>query len=136
MTKQIDESNAGRMRAMLEILSESVEEVTEVSEAAEAVEEEKEVAEEGEEVSEAAEFDLDEKLESKGEEYEGTASMPGKAAAKVRYTPARQGDNPMVENDLYKSFLEYLKEAEAKETEVTEAEEADEDTSEEDNSEN
>lgn len=129
--KHINESNAGAIRAMLDILNESVEE--EVVEAAE------ETNEEAEEVSEAAEHDLDEKQHSKGELYKGATDMPGKANAKVRLTPADSADNPMVENDLHKSFLEYLKEAEAKETAEEsveeELEEAVEEASDEDESE-
>lgn len=145
MTKRIDESNASGIRAVLDILNESVEEVVEAAE---------ETNEEAEEVAEAAEHDLDEKQESKGELYKGETSMPGKADQKIRQV-GNTGDNPMacLENDLYKSFLEYLKETEEKEAteeaieeaadeaveeEVVEeaADEAVEESSDEDNSEN
>jgi hypothetical protein len=93
----INESNAGRIRALMDILNESATD---------------------EEIVEAADFDQgDEEEEDKshGEKYGHDASMPGKAAAHVRYTPARQSDNPMVEDvSLEKSFLDYLKEAEEK----------------------
>lgn len=127
MTKRINESNASGIRAVLDILNESVEE--------EVVETAEETNEEAEEVSEAAEHDLDEKQHSKGELYKGATDMPGKANAKVRLTPADSADNPMVENDLHKSFLEYLKEAEAKEEIEEAAEEAVEEASDEDSAE-
>jgi hypothetical protein len=92
----INESNAGGIRALMDILNESA---TTRS-------------------VEAADFDQgDEEEEDKRrcEKYGHDASMPGKAAAHVRYTPARQSDNPMVEDvSLEKSFLDYLKEAEEK----------------------
>jgi hypothetical protein len=73
-------------------------------------------------VEEAAEHDF--RLNDvEAEEYGHAASMPGKASAQVRYTPARQSDNPMVEDiSLEKSFLDYLKEAQDKEDSAEEDE--------------
>lgn len=77
------------------------------------------------EVEEAAEFDH--RLnDMEAEKYASDASMPGKASARVRYTPARQSDNPMAEDiNLEKSFLDYLKEAQDNDASEEEAESED-----------
>lgn len=64
-------------------------------------------------VSEAGEYDFRENPASdKGEEYKAKADMPGygRGTAKVRYVPAKSGDNALAEE---KSFKDYVAEADA-----------------------
>lgn len=139
MTKRIDESNASGVRAAMDVISNLSETVKpyvsklgnnwEVLDCNEKVvlttadydeattylrDNWNELCEPDDrrEVDEAGEYDYRENPTSrKGEVYNQKADMPGygRGTAKVRYVPAKSGDNALSEE---KSFADYLKEAE------------------------